>query len=71
MRLLGGRRLEQQCETVGIMKIRLVGPMAKRPIREPIARFDDRREPEADRRARMDRRQCIEPDTTFELKPVV
>jgi hypothetical protein len=40
--LFGARRLKQQGESIGIMKIRFVDQMAKRPIREPIARLDDR-----------------------------
>ena len=66
---LGAWRLKQQGESVGVMKIRLVGWMAKRPVREPIARLDDRREPDTEGSMRVDGRQDIEPDKGVELKP--
>jgi hypothetical protein len=51
------------------MKIRFVGRMAKRPVREPIARLDDRREPDTEGSTRVDGRQAIEPDKSVKLKP--
>ena len=66
---LGAWRLKQQGESIGVMKIRFVGRMAKRPVREPIARLDNRREPDTERSARVDGRQAIEPDNGVEFKP--
>src|SRR3984893_1499031 len=51
------------------MKVRFVGRMAKRPVRNPIARLDHRREPDTEGSTRMDGRQAIEPDNGVELKP--
>lgn len=67
--LPGAWRLEQQSESIGVMKIRLVGRMANGPVRKPIARLDDRREPDTEGSARVDGRQAIEPDKGIELKP--
>src|SRR5208282_5375410 len=39
------------------------------PVREPIARLDDRREPDTEGSMRVDGRQDIEPDKGVELKP--
>jgi hypothetical protein len=68
-RNLRARRLKQQGESIGVMKIRFVGRMAKRPIREPIARLDDRREPDTKGSTRVDDREAVEPDKSVELKP--
>src|SRR5208282_4376584 len=51
------------------MKIRFVGRMAKRPVRKPIARLDDGREPDTQRSTRVDGRQTIEPHKGVQLKP--
>jgi hypothetical protein len=51
---LGARRLEQQREAIGVVKIRFVGRMAKRPIRETLARLDDRRESDTKGSTRVD-----------------
>src|SRR5271169_5690826 len=66
---LGAWRLKRQGESIGVMKIRFVGRMAKRPVREPIARLDDRREPDTEGSTRVDGRQAVEPDKGVELKP--
>ena len=58
----GAWRLKQQGESIGVMKIRFAGRMAKRPVREPIARLDDRREPDTEGSTRVDGRQAIELD---------
>ena len=42
--------------------------MAKRPVGKPIARFDDRGEPDTQQRTRVDRRQTIERDHGVELE---
>src|SRR6202035_4335766 len=64
-------RLKQQGKSIGVMKIRFVGWMAKRPVREPIARLDDRGEPDTKSRTRVSGRQAIEPDKGVQLKPAV
>src|SRR6266852_1334996 len=56
---VGARWLKQQDESIGVMKIRFVGRMVNRPVREPIACLDDRREPETKGCMRVDSRQDI------------
>ncbi len=66
---VGARWLKQQDESIGVMKIRFVGRMVNRPVREPIACLDDRREPETKGCMRVDSRQDIEPDQRVQLEP--
>lgn len=51
------------------MEIRFVDRMTKRPVRDPIARLDDRRESEAEGRIPVDAGQELEPDSGVHLKP--
>ena len=66
---LGVWWLKQQGESLGVMEIGFVDRMAKRPLREPIACLDDRRDPDTEGSTRVDGRQDIEPDKGVELKP--
>src|SRR5712692_7082987 len=67
--LLWAWRLKQQRESIGVMKIRFVGRMTKRPVRQPIAGLDNRREPDSQSSSRVNGRQTFEPHQGVELEP--
>src|ERR1700685_1735108 len=62
--------LQQQTESIGVVKIWFVGRMTYRPVRESVDRLDDRREADAKSGARVGSGQAIEPDQGVELEPI-